>query len=193
MTKPKGNPNRRYILTASGRKVFPLDLDPDDITIEDVTHHLSNICRFTGAPKEFYSVAQHSVHVSEVLEQAHEPPDVVLWGLLHDASEAYLLDLAGPLKGAQEFAAYREVEERVMDAVAEAFGLEIPMPDVVHAADMVLLATEKRDIMPDDEELWAGIDDILPMEFKLQCWSPPKARRMFAQRYAAVAGRMARA
>jgi 5'-deoxynucleotidase YfbR-like HD superfamily hydrolase len=68
-------------------------------------------------------VAEHSVHVSELCLPEH-----ALWGLLHDASEAYLIDLPRPLKQLSEFAAYREAERRLQRAVAARFGLPPDQP-----------------------------------------------------------------
>src|SRR5579872_2947230 len=85
--------NQPWIQTASGLE-FPL-FEPrlDAINIEDIAHGLSMICRFTGQCARFYSVAEHSVHVSHLV-----PREDAAWGLLHDAAEAYLGDVASPLK-----------------------------------------------------------------------------------------------
>ncbi len=49
-----------WMQTCTGQKVDPFNPDPDTINIEDIAHHLSMLCRFTGAVKKFYSVAEHS-------------------------------------------------------------------------------------------------------------------------------------
>ena len=88
----KGGP---FIITYTG-KVFPFDcITPDCIDIHDIAHALSHLCRFTGHTKSFYSVAQHSLLVSEKMPGR---PAEKLAGLLHDAAEAYTNDLASPLK-----------------------------------------------------------------------------------------------
>jgi hypothetical protein len=89
------NPTRvgDWIQTYSGRQFWPLDPRVEDVHLEDIAHALSNVCRYTGHVREFYSVAEHSVHVSWSCE-----PEDALWGLLHDASEAYLADMARPVK-----------------------------------------------------------------------------------------------
>ncbi|MFG0247924.1 MAG: phosphohydrolase, partial [Phycisphaeraceae bacterium JB051] len=77
-----------WIQTYTGKAFYPLREDPGIIDIRDIAHALSLQCRFNGHCSDFYSVAQHSVHVSEVVPQAF-----ALWGLLHDAAEAYMSDL----------------------------------------------------------------------------------------------------
>jgi hypothetical protein len=80
-----------YIVTYTGRRFHFLDPKIDEISIEDIAHALSNVCRFTGHTKRFYSVAEHSCLVSALCDNRLE-------GLLHDASEAYMSDLSSPLK-----------------------------------------------------------------------------------------------
>ena len=90
-----------FLPTCSGRRVHIANPLPDEIDIEDIAHGLSHTCRFAGHVPLYYSVAQHSLLVSELLDER-----TAMWGLLHDASEAYLHDLTRPLK-------------RVMAATAE--------------------------------------------------------------------------
>ena len=76
-----------------------MNLHPDDVNIVDIAHSLAMQCRFTGHTKVFYSVAQHSVLVSKLLERRGCDHATVLWGLMHDAAEAYLVgDVATPVK-----------------------------------------------------------------------------------------------
>jgi len=89
------NVDAAFLPTCSGRRVHLLNPSPDEIAIEDIAHALSHACRFAGHVPSYYSVAQHSVLVSELLDER-----TALWGLLHDASEAYLHDLTRPLKRA---------------------------------------------------------------------------------------------
>jgi hypothetical protein len=86
---------KSFIVTYTG-KVFPFDdITPDCIDIQDIAHSLSHLCRWTGHTNMFYSVAQHSLLVSERMPgKAAEK----LVGLLHDGAEAYTNDLASPLK-----------------------------------------------------------------------------------------------
>ena len=99
----------RYFLTYTGKHVHSLSPHPEEIDIDDVAHSLSQMCRFLGHTDGFYSVGQHSVLVSELV-----PAQDALWGLLHDASEAYLCDLPAPIKRDPEMGIYRIAEDRLM-------------------------------------------------------------------------------
>jgi hypothetical protein len=137
-SKRKGD----WIQTASGVCFYPLDPRPEDIRVQDIAHALSNQCRFSGHTRRFYSVAEHSVAVSELCDPAD-----ALWGLLHDASEAYLVDVPRPVKRLPELAAYRAAEALVMASVCQRFGLPIEMPASVERADKAMLWAEANKLM----------------------------------------------
>lgn len=103
-----------WIQTYSGRAFYPLAPYPQDVCIEDIAHALSQLCRFGGHCRRFYSVAEHSVLLSRVVV-----PEFQLWALLHDASEAYLVDVPRPIK--KQLPAYVEAERRVMAAICARF------------------------------------------------------------------------
>lgn len=160
-----------WITTFTGRRIWPLDPHPNDIDIEDIAQALSNLCRFNGHVRIFYSVAEHCVRVSRACA-ADEAP----WGLLHDASEAYLCDVTRPVKQQPEMSAYRIAEGRLQNAIYRHFGL-IGEPGSVKEADDLLLRTEQRDLTscPD----WRGYstlpEPIVPL-------GPRRARALFLAR-----------
>lgn len=121
------------IQTWKRHRVDPLDLKPEDIDIEDIAHALARQCRYNGHTGGHLSVARHSIWVADHLEPQGEY--LQLWGLLHDAAEAYLGDLVRPLKHSEFGVAYIEAEQRAERAITETFGLEYPMPSIVKAAD----------------------------------------------------------
>jgi hypothetical protein len=131
-----------FIGTFSGLRFWPLDPNPEKILIADIAHALAHQCRFGGHASKFYSVAEHSVHVSHLCLPEH-----ALWGLLHDASEAYLVDLPRPLKLLPEFAVYREAERRLQRAVAARFGLPPDQPAKVTEADDTMLWIEAHSLL----------------------------------------------
>jgi 5'-deoxynucleotidase YfbR-like HD superfamily hydrolase len=167
-----------WIQTYTGRKVYPLALQPSDVCIEDVAHHLARIGRFTGATKgdDAYTVAQHSVLVSIYCE-----PAAALWGLLHDASEAYLLDLPRPLKRDPRFAFYVHAEHDAMDVITTRFGLLNEMPASVKEADSRMLATEARDLMSPLHPEWRNMAE--PYRRRIFPLRAIDAEEMFLMRF----------
>ena len=186
-TKEDGVPNSR-IQVASGGLVDPLEPDPDSILIEDIAHHLGNLCRFTGASTPFYSIAEHAVLVS----RACDPADA-LWGLLHDAPEYVLGDLSTPLKHSEYGEGYRWAEEPLMETICLKFGLPLEQPESVSRADSDMLARERRLLLPrspEGDELWAewidrlGADESrLPDYCTPQFFGPELARVVFLDRF----------
>lgn len=168
--------NAPWIQTYSGRRFNPLNPNPDAIVIQDIAHALSMQCRFSGHCRHFYSVAQHSVLVSYICGV-----EFALWGLLHDASEAYLVDMPRPLKRSGKLDAFVKFEHKVQKAVCKRFGLpEIEPPDVKRA-DTILLATEARDLMSPLHPDWR--QPVEPLPFKIDPWTPQQAEENFLKRF----------
>lgn len=165
-----------WIQTHSGRRFNPTNPYPDAIVIQDIAHALSMQCRFSGHCKKFYSVAQHSVLVSYICDSQD-----ALWGLMHDASEAYLVDVPRPLKRSGKFDAYLEFEAKMQAAICKRFGLPMQEPASVKAADTKLLATEARDLMAPLHPDWMQAVDPLP--FRIEAWGHDMAKDMFMKRF----------
>lgn len=176
-----------FIELRSGRRFTPLEPVVADICIDDIAHALSHQCRFSGHTRVHYSVAEHSVRVSELVEAWGHDRYVQLWALLHDASEAYLVDLPMPIKNDPTIGdAYKKIEARVMRAVCDRFGLLSHEPPQVRDADMVLLATEARDLMPFRPEHWAKLSHA-PLLSQIEPWSHETSRRNFIARFTRIA------
>lgn len=131
------------IRTVSGKYVNLVDPDPATLDITDIAHALSRIPRFGGHLPVAYSVAHHSVHVARLC-QDHDRR-VQFQALMHDASEAYLLDIPKPLK--DYLPEYRAIEDRMMRALAQRFGFGWPLHPAVKQADKVALETEWEHLM----------------------------------------------
>lgn len=168
------------ICTYTGRVFRPLDPDPEQIDIMDIAHSLANQCRWTGHVKKFFSTAQHSVRVSELC-----PDELQLCGLLHDATEAYISDIARPVKRFTDWGQdYEAIEQKLWEAIAERFSLPLTLPTAVKEADDLVLFAEMRDLMP--PYLWEreGFKDTLPAaEQKIKPWTPSWSKAYFLMRY----------
>ena len=156
-----------WIQTYTGRAFYPLNPGRSDISIADIAHALSMQCRFTGHTRRFYSVAEHSLRVSGLIDRLNggmeDSHPSALWGLLHDASEAYLVDVPRPIKHMPELAQYRKLEHETMMSVALTFGLSCVEPPEVKEADNIMLAIEARDLMAPLRPGWEQWDSYIAL------------------------------
>lgn len=164
-----------FTSTAHGRQFWPLDPRPEDINLDDMARALSMQCRWGGHVRRFFSVAQHCVMVSE------HCPDYPLRGFLHDAAEAYLVDVPSPIK--KHLHGYEEIEARLLRAIGARFCISDldQMPERVHVEDGRALATEHRDVRTPCD-FWSP--NIRPWHEPIFAMSQPMAERAFLQRAA---------
>jgi hypothetical protein len=160
-----------WILTFTGKKFFPLDPKPEDICIEDIAHALALTCRYNGHSREFYSVAQHAEIMSYL-------PGDPRWLLMHDAAEAYLSDVPRPIK--PMLPEFRTIEDTILAVIGGKYGLGDPDHKNIKHADMVMLATEKRDVLLPCPDWPLILPDPLPL--KINPWPWQIAEEMFLDR-----------
>jgi hypothetical protein len=153
-----------FIQTLSGRRVNPLEAAVEDIDPADIARALSNLCRFGGHSKAFYSVAQHSAIVCDLLDERGATPDELMAALLHDAAEAYLGDLPHPLK-------HRGERFALPDAAAR-----------IKPLDKALLATERR-MFSEVTWHWPELEGAEELELEIEPWDSGRALREFTERY----------
>jgi uncharacterized protein len=172
----------------SGRRLDPFDPHPDDIDLEDIAHALSHAPRFTGHTRKLYTVSQHAVLCCRMVMELDVPPARMLaWGLewqrqalLHDASEAYLCDIARPVKYHPGMAAYRAAEARLQSAIYRRFGVSEVMHPEVKTIDDRMLVTEAQQLLA-----WHDLADWhlerfgTPFDLRLTPWSPHDAKLAF--------------
>ncbi len=158
----------------SGRRFYPLDPRTEEIDPEDIAHALSLLCRYGGHVDRFYSVAEHSVLMSQAVA-----PESALAALLHDATEAYVVDVPRPLKA--QLAAYRDIEDRLWYVIAQRFAIDLTLPAEVKEADTRILLTERAELMRRAER-WSIDDDFTPLPVKVTGWSPADAERFYLDR-----------
>lgn len=144
-----------WIGTYTGKHFYIIDPRPEEVCIEDIAHALSQICRFNGHSVETYSVAVHCLNVERYLNQHGYDKLIRLYGLLHDAPEAYIGDITRPLKKCLGEGAVEKIESRIMDAIYAHFGIPKPGADAAKAvkdADDYILACEAKRYMVNARE-----------------------------------------
>ncbi len=151
------------IRTFSGIYVNVFEPTIDMINIQDIAHALSNQCRFGGHLPNFYSVAEHSALCSKVVRAENR-----IAAILHDASEAYLLDIPSPIK--KKITNYLEIEHKLMLLIAEKYGFKYPLCDDVKQADALMLSVEWYTLM---------LNQRSDFKYKLECFEPKKAKNEF--------------
>jgi hypothetical protein len=174
--------NSPWLQTRSGR-AFPLiNPEPSEVHWPDIVFALSHINRF-GGHVGTYSVAQHSILVADQLR-----PEWRIYGLLHDAHEAFVGDFPTPLKCALDdrdsYTALRYIAEDIDRAILLAADCCYPVPeeiaDAVHIADRRALLTERRDLMANPPHSWGPeYDNVIPLPERIVRCSPEWAMRRF--------------
>ena len=159
----------------SGAILDFLNPSASDFTIEDIAHGLSNVCRYAGQCEKFYSVAEHSLLVSDTahgLEYA---------ALMHDAAEAFVGDITRPLK--QLLPEFKRIEWAIQHCIFDRFGLPAEMPIEVKHADLRVLAAEQAQIMPLGTDAWAQAEGIDPAPIQVRHLEPELAKSLFLKRF----------
>ena len=205
------------IQTYLGKEFYPLDPKLEDIHIVDIAHAISMKCRYTGHSRFFYSVAQHSVlltrYIRHELENGaigtwvdpnpgHSDEDaldvagslvkspVQRWALMHDASEAYLPDVAGPIKA--HINGFIEIENRLLEVIAERFKLGEHPKDLSFYDRMMYW--REREVLLDRVDWVALRQDVVPVPARMrllvpiESWSPERAKNEFMHEFIMLFG-----
>jgi uncharacterized protein len=166
-----------WIQTWTGKQFWFLEPKIESIDIRDIAHALSLVCRYNGHVNKFYSVAQHSVLVSQLCK-----PCYALYGLLHDASEAYTGDCVTPLK--KLMPNFQDIEDNIMRLVCKKFRIKLSKACEANIKlyDQLMLATEVRDLIPTRKKdgNWLLRE---PLNFKIMSWKPRYAEKIFLKRF----------
>lgn len=172
-----------WIQTYTGVAYFPADPRVEDVRLADIAHALSQTCRFSGNCDRFYSVAEHSVYVSQCV-----PPEHALDALMHDAEEAYIGDMTRPVKEifrSHGITLFDELAALNWSVIAEKFGLSPELPECVHIADSRVLLAEKEQIRGPSPDHWTGyrLEGLTPAPVTIRGLAPPAARMLFMHRF----------
>jgi len=164
------------IQICSGEYFSFLYPEKSNYTIEDISHALSQMCRFNGHCNSFYSVAQHSVLVAEEVWKV--APEHYHQALLHDSSESFLGDISSPLK--KMLPDYKLIEKHIEDCIFTKFNMPLQMHKCIKDADLRLLATERRDLMNNKNEIeWEILHNIIPLQQKITPLNSKQANKLF--------------
>lgn len=162
-------------MLASGKRFDLLDPASSDFDIEDIAHGLAHVCRYAGQCQMFYSVAEHSLLVSETVEQ------FALEALMHDAAEAFIGDITRPLK--QLLPEYKAIESLIEQVISQRFGLQGEAKAVIKEADLRVLAAEQHQVMAKGCADWADEAGIVPAEITVRGLTPSAAKHQFLSRF----------
>jgi hypothetical protein len=169
-----------WMQTYTGGAFWPLDPRPADIRIADIAGALSKLCRFGGHCSKFYSVAEHCVLMAE-----RAPRELQLTALMHDASEAYLVDVPRPIK--RYLTNYAEIESNLERMISERFGLQFPLPDEIKSLDNAILADERDQAMALPPQDWRLPEP--PLGVTLRFWLPADAAYQFTTAFYRYGGK----
>lgn len=158
-----------FIETFTNKYFPPFDAKPELICLEDIAHALSNQCRFSGHTKRFYSVAEHAWLCSY-----YAPVHLAAEALMHDAAEAYLIDIPRPLKMYVQFFisdvrqfSYYQAEESLLKVIGDKYELKLhPQSETVTKLDNTLLVREYLTLI--NENLPPGLTGVPPLELTTQ-------------------------
>lgn len=156
------NYTENSIRTFTGKSFDLKIMHPDSICIEDIAHALSNTARFGGHLPKLYTVAQHSVMVSDLVI-----PSLALTGFLHDATEAYIGDMPSPFK--KMMPEFKEIENKLMQVIALKYNLMYPFDEMIKEADRYALRLEMEAFMYDTRAM--------------KCWYPEEAKERFLNKF----------
>lgn len=184
---PYSDPTRKggSIQTFTGQILYPLDPRIEEIHLVDVAHSMGNKARFTGHTKVFYSSGEHAVRVSWHVRDTGGSIMQQYVALHHDDSDYCLPDVPTPLKVLPEFAWFRELEHLHQDLCYKRFGCIVDDYSVIKRSDVVLLLTEKRDLMSKKNANWGHkyTEKPIPKPYKISPWSPRKAKTEYLRRH----------
>lgn len=159
-----------WIETFTGKRVNPMHLDEELIDINDIAHSLALQCRFVGHCLTFYSIAEHSILVADTVTKIRlsyvgtkeGANKTLLAALLHDAAEAYLGDIARPIKHHNAFKQVVEIEKRILGKVMLKYNCTGADWQLIKKADDIMLATEAKYLMADSGKGWYLPEPSLP-------------------------------
>lgn len=168
-----------WVLTRSGRAFDLVNLDPNEVDIEDIAYSLGKLCRYTGHPEPFFSVAEHSVIMNQLVSRKAQ-----IHAMLHDTPEAYVNDLTTPVK--RLLPDYKALENRILVIIYKHFGIGFPNQKIIEEvkdADVRMHVTEREQLLPASPRPWSRNHSEGPFKYRLPCWGPKKAGIIYMETF----------
>lgn len=176
-----------WMQTYTNRKFYPMDPRAEDVDPFDIARGISMQCRYNGHVEKFYSVAEHCVLIADYLWDNGAPVEEVIWGLLHDATEAYVGDMIRPLK--RHMPDFSSAEDCVMEAILLRFNQMVsPMPQSVRDADNGILLDELAALKGRPPGEWET-HGVQALGITIEAWSQKRAEDEYLKRLEALVGR----
>ena len=174
----KGHEDRNWIYTHSGAKVFLANPSPETISLDDIAHALSHLCRYCGQCNKFYCVGEHSTLVAQDVLRKTGDISLARAAQMHDSPEAYLCDVTAPLK--DMLLVYNILEARFEAAITKRFGLEHRFDHAqIKRSDYEVFFTEKDHLFDHPYEAWGR--EGVKADVKIECWRPELAKERFLE------------
>ncbi len=170
------NVKEEWLETYTGKTFHFTNPAQEEIDIEDIAHALGKLCRYGGHTRRFFSVAEHSVRVAQWVAGVTRNTQLAFEALLHDATEAYLVDVPRPVKS--HLPGYKVLEDNLEKAIALKFGLRLPKNPIIYEADYRIIADERAQAMGKSCNLWS-YDSSEPLGVTIMFWTPEEAPKMF--------------
>lgn len=164
-----------WITTYTGKQVNLINIGEDEIDIVDIAHSLALTCRYMGHCNRFYSVAEHSVRLCDMVPSKMKP-----YALMHDAAEAYLGDMAFLPKRIM-FPKFKEYENAIMGRIIRKYHINIDGD--IKPYEYILLATEVRDLGINTKNWFLSEK---PLDVKIRPWTWYTAKELFYYRFQKV-------
>lgn len=167
------------VMIPDGSHFSLIEVDPSQITAQDIASTLSKMCRFGARIRRFYTVAEHSIRCAHQAHADGVPLDGCFAVLMHDAAEAYTQDIVSPLKRmiAEQ---YKPIEARVSKAIAEKFDIDFDKwADVISEVDHAMVLAERSVLYPDYKGKWPNEEGVRILNIKPEFYGPAEGEQMF--------------
>ena len=182
--------NETWLETFSGEKFYLFYPEKSKVCLVDIAHALSQLCRYNGHTSHFYSVAEHSIHVAQHLEDEGFSPEIALAGLMHDAAEAYVGDIISPIKA--QFPVLESMEQKIQNEILKQLCPDIldvhkHYKTLISKIDKNIVNDERKALMLKTQHKWI-FNGAEALNCPIPCWTSDDACQRFHTRFTQLYG-----